>query len=168
MVTAYVLLITGCGNSNSTEDFAGADGQVVQNAKQTDIEEKVASEDIDTNISSPLDGVMMEITEYSDTSVTIRITNDTDKNILCGSDFCLEMQDEETSEWKKLDTVIDEAAFTLEAYTIQKDVPYEVVIDFEWLYGKLKPGKYRIVKTIMDFRRTADYTDYIFTAEFSI
>ena len=73
----------------------------------------------------------MEVTECSDTSVTIKITNDTDKDIECGSDFCLKMQDEETGEWRELDEVIDNAAFTLEAYMIQKDSPYEKVINFE-------------------------------------
>lgn len=76
----------------------------------------------------------MEITECSDTSVTVRITNDTDKDIQCGLDFCLKMQDEETGEWRELDEVIDNAAFTSEAYMIQKGFPYEKVIDFEWLY----------------------------------
>ena len=51
---------------------------------------------------------------------------------------------------------------------IQKDSPYETDIDFEWRYGKLEPGRYRIVKIVTDFRETGDYTDYVFTAEFSI
>ena len=117
---------------------------------------------------SPLDGVTMEVTEYSDTSVTVRIANDTDKDIQCGADFRLEMQDEETGEWRELDEVIDNADFTMEAYLIQKDSPYEAVIDFQWLYGKLEPGRYRIVKTVTDFRETGDYTNYAYTAEFSI
>ena len=124
--------------------------------------------DADIDVLSPLDGVTMEVTECSDTSVTIKITNDTDKDIECGSDFCLKMQDEETGEWRELDEVIENAAFTLEAYMIQKDSPYEKVINFEWLYGKLEPGRYRIVKTITDFRGTGDYTDYTYMAEFSI
>ena len=122
----------------------------------------------DTDVLSPLDGVTMEVTECSDTSVTVRIVNDTDKDIQCGEDFCLEVQDEETGEWRKLDEVIDNAAFNAIAYMVQKDSPYEAVIDFEWLYGKLEPGRYRIVKTVMDFRGTGDFTDYTFTAEFSI
>ncbi len=128
----------------------------------------ISINDADTDVFSPLDGVTMEVTECSNTSMTVRIMNDTDKDIECGSDFCLEMQDEETGEWRELDEVIDNAAFTLEAYMIQKDSPYETVIDFEWLYGKLEPGRYRIVKTVTDFRGTGDYTDYAFTAEFSI
>ena len=122
----------------------------------------------DANVSSPLAGVTMEVTEYSDTSVSVRITNDTDKDIQCGSDFCLEMQVEETEEWRELDEIIDNAAFTTEAYRIQKDSPYETVINFEWLYGKLESGRYRIVKTVTDFRGTGDYTDYTYTAEFCI
>ena len=122
----------------------------------------------DTDVLSQLDGVTMEVTECSDTSVTVKITNDTDKDIQCGEDFCLEVQDEETGEWRKLDEVIDNAAFNAIAYMVQKDSPYEAVIDFEWIYGKLEPGRYRIVKTVMDFRGTGDFTDYTFTAEFSI
>lgn len=124
--------------------------------------------DIDTDMLSPLDGVTMEVTECSDTSVTVRIVNVTDKDIQCGEDFCLETQDEETGEWRELDEVIDNAAFNAIAYMIQKDSPYETVINFEWLYGRLDPGRYRIVKTVTDFRGTGDYTDYVFTAEFSI
>ena len=118
--------------------------------------------------TSLLDGVTMEVTECSDTSVTVRIVNDTDKDIQCGEDFCLEIQNEETGEWREADTVIDNAAFDAIAYMIQKDFPYEKVINFEWLYGKLEAGRYRIVKTVTDFRGTGDYTDYAFTAEFSI
>ncbi len=58
--------------------------------------------------------------------------------------------------------------FNSEAYMIQKDSPYEKVINFEWLYGKLEPGRYRIVKTVTDFRGTGDYTNYAYTAEFRI
>ena len=122
----------------------------------------------DTDVLSPLDGVTMEVTEYSDTSVTVRITNDTDMDIMCGEDFCLKILDEETGEWRDLDTIIDDYGFTAEAYMIQKDSPYETVINFEWLYGKLEPGRYRIVKTVMDFRRTGDYTNYVFAAEFDL
>ena len=78
------------------------------------------------------------------------------------------MQDEENGEWRALEEVIDNAAFTAEAYMIQKDSFYETVINFEWLYGKLEPGRYRIVKTVTDLRGTGDYTDYAFAAEFSI
>ena len=86
---------------------------------------------IDDTEPSPLVGITMEVTEYSDTNVTVRITNDTDKDIQCGANFCLEMQDEKTGEWREPDEAIDNAAFTMEAYRIQKDSPYEKAINFE-------------------------------------
>ena len=133
-----------------------------------DQEWKVESRDVDTNASSPLDGVTMEVTKCSDISVTVKTVNDTEKYIQCGDAFYLEVQDEESGEWRKLDTIIDNAAFDAIAHIIQKDSPCEMVIDFEWLYGKLEPGRYHIVKTITDFRGSGDYTDYIYTAEFTV
>ena len=47
-------------------------------------------------------------------------------------------------------------------------VTMEAVIDFEWLYGKLKPGRYQIAKTVTDFRGTGDYTNYVYATEFDI
>lgn len=41
MATVCVLLITGCGDSNSAEDSAGADSQMAENAGQTDTEENI-------------------------------------------------------------------------------------------------------------------------------
>ena len=150
------VMMAGCGNSSSAEEPTEADNQMTGN-------------ETDTDISSSLDGVTMEVTEYSDTSVTVRITNDTDMNIRCGGeDFCLKILDGETGEWRDLDTVIDDYAFFEEAYMIQKDSPYEMVIDFEWLYGKLEPGRYQIVKTVTDFRGTGDYINYVLAAEFDI
>ena len=123
---------------------------------------------MDADVLSPIDGVMMEVLDCTDTSVTIKITNDTDKDINCGTDFHINILDEKTGEWRELDTVIDDAAFDAIAIMIKKDSPYETVIDFEWLYGKLKPGRYQIVKTVMDFRGTGDYTNYVYAAEFDI
>ncbi len=47
LVTVCVLLITGCGDSNNAGDIAEADGQIAENAEQTDAEENVVSENID-------------------------------------------------------------------------------------------------------------------------
>ena len=47
LVTASVLLITGCADSNSAEDPARVDSQMVENAGKTDTKEKATSENID-------------------------------------------------------------------------------------------------------------------------
>ncbi len=47
IVTASVLLITGCGASNSAEEPAAADSQIMENVEQRDTVENTASENID-------------------------------------------------------------------------------------------------------------------------
>lgn len=79
-----------------------------------------------------------------------------------GSEFELEKLD--GSDWISVPVIIEgDYAFTAEAYLISKDpedpgTEYEV--NWEWLYGKLSPGDYRIRKTVMDFRGAGDYTEY--------
>ena len=50
MSIACILLITGCGASNSAEDPVGADNQIkvtyVENAGQTDTEENIATDGV--------------------------------------------------------------------------------------------------------------------------
>jgi len=41
-------------------------------------------------------------------------------------------------------------------------------IEWDWLYGSLDTGEYRIVKNILDFRSTGDYDQYKLAAEFTI
>ncbi len=61
-----------------------------------------------------------------------------------------------------------EANWTMEAYVIQKDKDAEFEINWEWLYGKLPAGTYRICKEFMDFRGAGDYDEALFYAEFEI
>lgn len=39
-------------------------------------------------------------------------------------------------------------------------------LDWEWLYGSLASGTYRIQKSVTDFRATGDYDKYTVYAEF--
>ena len=41
-------------------------------------------------------------------------------------------------------------------------------VNWEWLYGKLAPGKYRINKEVMDFRETGDFDEKIYSLEFIV
>lgn len=44
----------------------------------------------------------------------------------------------------------------------------EIEINWEYAYGELNTGHYRIKKEVMDFRKTADYDEYDIYAEFDI
>ena len=41
-------------------------------------------------------------------------------------------------------------------------------LSWEWLYGQLAPGEYRIEKIFLDFRETADYDEHVIYAYFNL
>ena len=61
-----------------------------------------------------------------------------------------------------------ELAWTSEAWIIQKEGTTRWNINWEWIYGELPAGEYRIGKEIMNFRGTGDYDTELVYAEFVI
>ena len=72
--------------------------------------------------------------------------------------------------WKEVETVIakQQVGWTSEAYMILEDSTSEWEVNWEWLYGKLPVGKYRIGKQIMDWRAPGDYDTVLYYAEFEL
>ena len=70
--------------------------------------------------------------------------------------------------WIPVKTVIDNYAWNAVTYLIPENGEYETEINWEWLYGKLPKGNYRIAKEIMDFRESGDFDKRIFYAYFEI
>lgn len=58
--------------------------------------------------------------------------------------------------------------WTSEAYIINKDGSTKWDINWEWLYGKLTAGEYRIGKEIMNFRGPGDFDQEMVYAHFEI
>ena len=59
-------------------------------------------------------------------------------------------------------------AWTMEAWAIPQNEKSEWKVNWEFLYGELPPGKYRIAKEVMDFRKTGDFDTSIYFADFMI
>ncbi len=55
-----------------------------------------------------------------------------------------------------------------EAWIIHRDDILEWEVDWEWLYGELPMGRYRMSKEIMDFRKTGDYDGKNYYAVFDV
>lgn len=79
-----------------------------------------------------------------------------------GSYFKIEYEDEEMA------FLIDDVAWTAEAYIIPKGGNLEMEVNWRWLYGKLEPGTYRIYKSVMDFRGPGDYDSKEYSAQFIV
>ena len=78
---------------------------------------------------------------------------------------------EENGEWKELPFIVDDdvnIGWHSIAYLIPKGGSYKMEVNWEWLYGKLEPGKYRINKEVMDVRETGDFDKKIYSLEFTV
>lgn len=85
-----------------------------------------------------------------------------------GSDYTLQRL--VGSEWVDVEYLPQEyeVAWTSEAWIIPKDATTRWDVNWEWLYGELPAGEYRIGKTITNFSGPGDYDSALIFAEFTI
>lgn len=81
-----------------------------------------------------------------------------------GDAFVLEVFKDD--QWEEVPAALNNYAFNAIAYTIPSRNSSEQELDWEWLYGALEPGNYRIKKEIMDFRASGDFDKYTVYAQF--
>lgn len=83
----------------------------------------------------------------------------------CGEDFTLEVLD--NGKWESVPIALEgNYAFNAVAYIIAAGQSTEMELNWEWLYGKLPAGEYRVGKVIHDFRETGDFDKYAVYAHF--
>ena len=85
-----------------------------------------------------------------------------------GSYYLLELRSGET--WTAVEMLPQEhtVAWTLAAWGVPVEGETEWEVDWQWLYGELPAGAYRIGKEFMDFRGSGDFDEAMFYAEFEI
>lgn len=116
-------------------------------------------------------GITLTAENVNPTSATIKCTQSGGEptgELHTGSWYILENWTQENG-WTEMPYIIDgEIGWTQEAWIIPMNNTCEWEINWEWLYGKLPVGKYRIGKEITDFRATGDYDEAIYFVEFEI
>lgn len=71
--------------------------------------------------------------------------------------------------WYKVPVTLDgELAFPMIGYDLAPSDVNEWTVDWKIVYGNLDVGEYRIVKDVLDFRKSGDYDNYHLVAEFTI
>ena len=116
-----------------------------------------------------LKGVIMTVKDgtITDNKLTLTFANNTKKHCIYGEFFSLEKKVKEC--WYRVPVVVKgDYAFNTIGYELPSNGKSEMVVDWNWLYGSLNTGEYRIIKNVSDFRGTGDYDDYILAAEFSV
>lgn len=116
-------------------------------------------------------GVSMWAEDVKPTGATIvfeQFEGNAEGELQTGEWLELEVMNED-NEWEKVATnpLID-YAFNSVAYMIKKNDRTEMEASWEWLYGKLPAGYYRIAKKVMDFKAPGDFEEEVYYAEFYI
>lgn len=191
MVMINKVLYYNTGDESDLEGRCGVmDGEITSTVEITEIPKKddqsnfgegyeyqiVGKDDIDVVIEGKwmrfkkminnFDGVSMEIISGSSTSIKLEILNTVDLDIQFGEDYDLQIL--QNGRWEGLPYLIENWGFNSIAYMAPKDQPIIWEVDWTVFHGELLPGTYRIVKSIMDFRETGDYTNYYLDAQFTI
>ena len=106
-----------------------------------------------------------DVTESGLTLVCTQSGGELTGELQTGSDYKLIVLKEA---WEDVPTIIEDYGWTAEAYMIAKDDVTEFEIKWEWLYGKLPAGTYRLVKGFTDFRESGDYDNFDYWIEFEV
>lgn len=133
----------------------------------TDTSQSESNTDIEYN---QFNKCTMEIVKgtVTSTGLKVRFTSTNENETTYGSYYRVEKY--ENNKWhevqqKKLE---GELAWTAEAYPIPTNGSRDCKIDWNWLYGELTNGQYRIIKNIIDFRGLGDHDEYYLSDEFKI
>lgn len=84
--------------------------------------------------------------------------------LLYGEDVVIELQ--KNGKWESVPVIAEDYVIDTAAYTIAAGDTEEREISWEWLYGELAPGEYRIRKDVRDDRGSGDYDIYTVYAHF--
>ena len=120
----------------------------------------------DLQETEELAGVSMEVTYVTPKGANLVLTNDTDKNIMFGDDYILQVYQD--GKWYEVDYIIDNAVFSAIGYSVPTGGSTCWSVKWNYFHGELPEGTYRIVKEVMDFRGTGDFTEYSIGAYFCI
>ena len=97
------------------------------------------------------------------TGTTIIITDKSGKNNIYGESYRIDKK--ESDKWVALEPIIDNYAWNTIGYTVDENNTLELNINWEWIYGTLKEGEYRLVK---DTSEPGEEPPHYITTEFVI
>ena len=116
-------------------------------------------------------GIILSAEDVTPTGMTLVCTQNSGSptgELLTGSPYVIEQLMD--GEWLPVPTApgLGDLAWTMEGWMIKFNDTTKWDVNWEFLYGELSPGMYRIEKEIMDFRGPGDFTQKPYYAEFAI
>ena len=116
-------------------------------------------------------GIALEVENVTASGLTIVCNHSGGENVAklyTGSYYIV--QKSEKAGWVDVEYLPLEydVAWTMDAWIIQEEDTTRWDVNWEWLYGELPAGEYRIGKEIMNFRATGDFDEEMVYAGFVI
>ena len=111
-------------------------------------------------------GVSMDLSDITPSGSTIhfyRFTTEKAGELSYGEPFVLERKN--ADKWEAVPRTIEEAAYTDIAYIIPENDTSEIETNWEWLYGSLSPGTYRVRKLVYNVK-DGKRSEHELTAQF--
>ena len=174
-ITLAITSLSGCGVSSrlieepeKTEKTEGT--EVTQSTQESN--DKTNKDGLKPTIYETVNnfpGVTMTIKEGTVTpnGLTVIFENKSKSEATYGEFFAIEKKIE--GKWYQLAVVIEgNYAFNSIGYNLNPEEKKEFEVNWNWLYGSLDVGEYRIVKDVLDFRGTGDYDKYYLAAEWNL
>ena len=153
------LSLTGCGGPN--------DGSASHSGEQPGILTKAAA--ASQALEDPW-GLSLGVKDVTPTGLALVITQQGGSptgQLQYGSDYTLEVRTGDT--WQEVPDIVEgNFAWDDIAYLVTMDGQTEETVNWDWLFGPLSPGPYRLSKRVMDFRDTGDYDTQVYQVEFDI
>ena len=111
-------------------------------------------------------GVTMTIKEgtLTKTGATVVITDVSGKKNVYGEEYRIDKL--QNGKWKELEVIVEgNYGWNLIGYYVDEDNTLELEHNWEWLYGELEIGEYRLVKNTSE---SGDSTNHYFSVQFTI
>lgn len=162
-----LVLIAGCGDDASRTSSRGTEKNTGETSSSSPAEINELKPTM-YQVVNDLNGVVMTIKKetVSSTGLTVVFENSSSKQCIYGEYFCLEKNID--GGWYQVPIVIDNYGFDDIGYELAAGDNREWTVEWDWLYGSLKSGEYRLVKDVLDFRNTGEYDTYYLAAKFTV
>lgn len=124
---------------------------------------------VDMDADFPDWGLTLSVKDVTPTGLTLVCAKEGGNptgELMCGTDYRLLVF--EDGMWKHVPTVIEEYGWDDMGYPVTDGKSREFELSWEWLYGKLPAGTYRLAKDFIDWRDSGDWDEATYWVEFEI
>ena len=97
-------------------------------------------------LPTEIENVSIRIFDVSSSGATIILKDTNEEPFLYGEWYSVEKYDD--GQWTEVEPIIENYGFTMIGYIPDENDEVKFEINWEWLYGKLPEGSYRLIKSV--------------------